>query len=55
MSDRTMFKRLSITVDGDTQQITQSADTLSGALEQELVYFAGRGKVPAQINISEVD
>ena len=50
-----MFKRLSIDTDGGTFSITQSAKSLSKALEQELTYYNDRGKVPAQINISEVE
>lgn len=49
------YYRLSISIEGGTMGITQAAQSLSHALEQELSYHMNRDehKWPAQINISQ--
>ena len=48
-----MFKRISISTNGDTLVITQSASSLSEVLKQELNYYSGMGKVLLQVNITK--
>jgi len=48
------YKRLSIAAaGGNTVCVTQCAESLSAALDEEINYYLRAGRIPAQINISE--
>jgi hypothetical protein len=51
--DRRMYERISIDVLGTKVTVTQSADSLSKALEQELDYKENNGPSLAMVIITE--
>ena len=53
-SDTMLYlRRLSISTKGHTIDVSQAADNLSDALEQELDYYKRVKKIPYQINIMD--